>query len=271
MALALGATLAAARGTISRHPALAGILLLLFLTLQGWQVREAHRDWVAHLQQVQQVATQMQEILPTVSAGTEIYAHRFVLRPNFTAAAAAVWYGQPGLSGGSLQRLQAKPEATSATYLFDYEDGRLYNLMPSLQEHAETIFLWQEPDATIAAGGYGSGAYTPQQVAGPPGDRRLAIAVQPPAEGWLSLAYTATVPAQSHFQVAAWGERGARFRVRVQDGNGEVETLPLATGGGPAWQAIELPLTRSQGKHVTILLETAQDEGYWSIPRFVRD
>jgi hypothetical protein len=239
-------------------------------------VGDDQRIWQQRAEEVRRVQRQMKQLLPEVTPQTQIYAHRFVLTPSFTPYAAAVWYNEPGLAGGSLSLLRQQEQITRQTYLFDYAQGRLYNLMPAFQDHAQSIVLWQEPRAELltAPGQETTGAsYDPAVVDGPPGASRLALRVQPPDQGWLSLVYTDTVPAGSHFAVDVWGPPGTTFRGRLEDEAGQ-EHLLFRTTPTDGWQPLRVPLHEYGGRRVTLHLDVMGPPGgqaFWTQPRFVLD
>jgi hypothetical protein len=273
---------------------LAGILLAnINIT---WQTQ---RSWLAKAQEDKRVEEQMKRLLPEVTADSHLFANRFVVTPSFLRAVAQVWYDQPlSPPAGSFSQLKLHGRATDDFYLFDYANGQLVNLMPELQEHDETIFLWsQEPRAEIVpedgeeAVGAAAGV-SEMIITGPEGDQRLAFLTEPPesGQGWLSLVYVVSVPDQSELRLAMRkefgrlpGEDGMAFRVRLMDQSGQTETL-LETfltageaGTEEVWQEVAIPLQPYWNQAVVLRLEVSagknalHDQGYWANPRFVID
>lgn len=252
-------------------------LLALILGLNALLVGDDQRAWQQRAHEVEAVARQMKRILPGVSPRTEIYAHRFVLVPSFAPHAAAVWYDEPGIEGGTLQDLQQRREkrVSPETVLFDYQDGELAIVAPWFQVQGPLRMLWQTPQATLVARGdslSGNGRLLTNQVAGPPEDRRLALEAQPPQEGWLSLVYTTTVPAGSQLATDVWGPEGMAFRIRLMPDSGPPRLLSRTVVAGGGWQPLTAPLGRYAGQTVTLRLEVSgppAKPAYWTIPRLV--
>ncbi|HSM56688.1 MAG TPA: hypothetical protein VK879_11085 [Candidatus Sulfomarinibacteraceae bacterium] len=256
--------------------ALTGIALVL--ALNSLLIGSAQRTWQQRTVEVAGVARQMRQLLPQAPAQAQMFAHRFVLQPGFVAAAAAVWYEQPQISGGSLQRLKEQGYATPTTYLWDYEDGRLYNAIPDFQNHPLTIPLWQPTDTSII-GSSGdpsdTGAYTLHSAVGPPGERRLGVVVRPPETGWLSLAYEESVPENGVFIVDVWASAGAAIRLRIDGASGQTETIAtllITEEDARRWQSLATSLPAYSGKPVTVHVDVqspSRDDVSLSVPRFV--
>ncbi|MFW5940996.1 MAG: hypothetical protein ACOCXI_04295 [Chloroflexota bacterium] len=270
-------------GTLSRRATtdrlrLALSAMALILALNTLLIGSAQQAWQQRTAEVAGVARQMKRRLPQPPAQTQMFAHRFVLQPGFVAAAAAVWYDQPQISGGSLQRLKEQGEATPATYLWDFEDGRLYNAMPGFQKHRLTIPLWQPSAATVvdsSGDASDSGAYTLDSTVGPPDERRLGVTIRPPGSGWLSLAYEEVVPDDGAFTVDVWAHAGAVVRLRLQDASGRtttVATLPVTRQNAQRWQTLATPLPSYGGKRVIVYLDVqgpTRHDVSLTVPRFV--
>lgn len=250
------------------RPGLIIPLLTLWLAWQLVLVNRADAVWLANAQQEAQVEQQMKALLPAVTPETAIFANRFVISPTYIRAVAAVWYDQVGLGGGSFTILRNSPEAGRHDFVFDYEDGQLFNLMPELQDHDKTIFLWrfpatatlQRPDGTFSP----LPDYQTETVVGPAGAKRFAIATPIRSDGLVSLDYLATVPVGSQLALALWGAGQAQI---------EAETV-LVGSGRDNWQDFTIDLTPYWGQQVTIRLQVPageQGHSYWANPRFVID
>lgn len=259
-------------------------LLLAFLALNIALVGDDQQAWQRHTEEVAHVAQQMRALIPQATANTQIYAQRFVLTPSFTPYAAAVWYGEPGIGGGSLAKLQSIDEVDGETYLLDYQDGQLFNIMPQLQDFSRSRILWLPHEATLSsslASGQ-AGAYDPLQMAQAAGERRLALHVMPPENGWLTLHYQMAGPdsvGNSFHQLATaiLGPEGAAFRVRLRTAEGVErvafqQTINRQQSG--AWLPLHIPLSWNDGAEAaTILLDVQTPPGaaaYWAVPALVR-
>lgn len=249
-------------------------LLALLLAANVAFIGDDQRAWQDHVNRVASVETQMKQIIPTVSQDTQIFAHRFVLLPGFTPYAAAVWYAEPGLTGGSLDKMRAQAWLTGETYLLDYDGELLFNLLPDLQDHRRTAILWQAPHAAVTGqtASDQSAAYTLQQVAGPPGARRLAVRLSPPAAGWLALTYDVDPPPGAQLGTAILGEAGTVFRVRfvMEDGTEIIAaTVTVTSAAAGAWHALSIPLGGQGQIPRQIVLEVSgpPSPAYWSTPR----
>jgi hypothetical protein len=241
---------------------LLGHLSVLQNTQAGWLAR-AERDARAE--------REMKAILPAIGPETHVFANRFPITPQFFRAVTQVWYNLPAKLPppvGAFDQLQKYGRATADFYLFDYEDGQLYNLMPELQISDETIFLWRdEPDVVGAA-------QANFAIVGPPGLRRLAIQVKPlaEAEGWLGLVYEGpTTPANSTLRLAFRSDAASEtpFRVRLA-GSGPETVYEGVFRPGEEWVEVMIPLDSQVGERLTVWLETAvapPSSGYWANPR----
>jgi hypothetical protein len=263
------------------------LVLAVFLGVQAGQVGRVHETWLARAAEMRRAEAQMKALLPELAAEQAVFAHRFVMNPGFLPFTLAVWYDRPQVTGGSLNKLRTNAqfrEVTDDYYILDYADGRLYNLLPELQEASPAILLWHDrPEAVYVAP---DGTATPLSeeqvredvVAGPAGMPRLTTQVQPTTEGWAALGYRTVVPPGAELAVQVWGPPGANVRVRVTNPAGvtkilHAETL-LATAES-SWHTIQLPLTAYPGQTVTIWLEagtadtTLSPAVYWANPRLI--
>lgn len=251
------------------------------LLVQAGLIRHFQGDWVAMTQEQADAARQMKEIIPA-GQNAHVFAYRFAIRPEYLPSFAEVWYGREMPEpAGSLDELQRHGRATNDFYLLDYENGRVYNLMPELQAHDQTIFLWSQAPRVESVGQRAeiitsnSPAGINVTVTGPPADRRLALPVQPPErDQWLSLAYVVTIPEQSQLRLGLRSSGRLAFRVRLLPLAGPPEVLYEVTRepSQGKWTEVTIPMATYGGQPVVLRLETAGQSdawGYWANPRFV--
>ena len=257
------------------------LLLTAVLLLQFNIINNTQANWLLRAQRYRRAEAQVKEMLPDVNANTTVLAHRFPITPSFLPATIQVWYEttiNTAVVGGLSQLQEAEP-ATPDYYLFDYQDGNVVNLMPELQEHAETLFLWsqdgrleqinpqsqvvqqRDSDLTLA-------------VAGPEDD--LRVSVIPPAletpTTWNSLIYPIRIPSNSQLQFSFFAQDAeAAFRVRLLGRGSEWETLLETTIPTPnQWTDITLPMPDHAEQSVIFRLESTKD-GIWGNPRLTSD
>ncbi len=263
-----------------------GMLILAALVSSTSYVRDVQAGWLADVEEELSARRQMQMMLPEVDETMHIFAYRFPITPNFLRSVVQVWYErdepyrQPF---GPLARLQAHGQANRNFYVLDWDgNGRLYNLMPELQESSRTILVWNTPiRAEVIMGNAvnieGAGAQI-LSVAGPNADRRLSVKIDPPVEnGWRGLVYEVTVPENGRLQTAVW--QGAstdtdqlRFRLRLNTTHQSTETLLDVTldSNNDRWQEIEIQLEDLAATAVTLHLEVSgTGSGYWANPRII--
>lgn len=281
-------------GSKAARQAVTGVALLALLLLNGRTIGRMHAIWLELSAHDEEVRQQMQQLMPQVSSETHVFAHRFVSDASYLPATVMVWYGRPqSPPGGTLRQLLDHEGVTRDFYLFDYSDGRLVNLMPELQQHDQTVFIWnREPVmAIVTPDGQRHPPDAAEQpgivLAGPEHDRRLALLTPLPEDvqdGWLSLRYTVPVPDGSELRLAirrpAEGEVAYRIRLTPASGPGETlfekqwEEADMTTGAG--WQDVVLPLDTYRHQTVTLDFEVRDRErviggGYWSNMRFVSE
>ena len=250
--------------------------------------RTTQQAWLARAQEDQSAKTQMQAILPEIGPDTRVFANRFPITPQFMRSVTEIWYelGQSvPMPSGSFTQLQLHGKATPDYYVFDYENGKVMNLMPELQQADETVFIWsQEPRLDIVAGD-GETLETATNageqgfaVVGTEENRRFAVKLAPSAliDGWLSLVYEIpTVPVNSYLRLSMRTDvvPGTPVRVRLDLASGESVTIFEGTTTGE-WLELTKPMAEYAGQTVRVRLETAVAPGgtvYWGNPRFVVD
>ncbi len=240
-------------------------VILLIMGSHIYQVRLVQADWLANVLEEESARQQLREIIPTLTPDNHIFAVRFPIAPRFMRSVAQVWYDLPlERPGGSLEHLRAAKEADPSYYVLDYTDGRVYNLMPDLQEYDRTIFLWAVAETPA-----------PTVVSAPNG-RQLALKVTPSPGQWQSLEYTRQIPRNSALKTAVLLQPGLTYRVRIQGDFAPPQTVTevTAVSDQAAWEEILVPLEPYWGKTITISLEaTSADDtpAYWGNPRLVVD
>jgi len=244
------------------------IIAFLLLLAMGWhifQTRQIQADWLENVLEEETARQQLREIIPALTTEDHIFAVRFPIAPRFTRSVAQVWYDLPlERPGGSLEHLRAAKEADPTYYVLDYADGRVYNLMPDLQEHDRTIFLWARSTTPAPA------------VVSAPNGRQLALKATPPPGQWQSLEYTLQIPQNSGLKTAVLLQPGLTYRIRIQEAFAPPQTVAevTAVSDQAAWEEILVPLEPYWGKSITISLEATSAEdtpAYWGNPRLVVD
>jgi hypothetical protein len=292
IALAVGGTLTQAIGERVARPgafsprtawAAAAAGLLIFALVQAQGARRTAAGVEILMADLEQTEAQMKAILPQVTRDTKVFAHRFTLSAPYFAPAAAVWYAAPHLEGGDLAALQSYPRLTPDFYVFDQADGRLYDLMPEVRSHRETVLLWREP--AVAAELIREGepplpfeAHDLAVMPGSAGESRFGIEVASPPGSTVSLTYRLDVPPGASLAFAISGVAGQTFRVRAQAADGaEAVVFEESLGGDSSegWQEQLVTLTELGGQEVQFTLEvTGAAEpavARWANPRLVLD
>ncbi|MCB8983110.1 MAG: hypothetical protein H6659_04755 [Ardenticatenaceae bacterium] len=262
---------------------LAVTAVLLFHVVQ---IRRGEVQWLQRTQRDQLAEQEMKAILPTLTPDTHVFANRFPITPQFFRAVTEVWYQQTQrlpLPTGSFTQLQEAGRATSDYYVFDYDNGRVYNLMPELQTSSETVFIWSNDprlDLVDEAGQVTSLATETAQtnfaIVKSGDGRRFAVQVTPDVEteGWLSLMYIVPeIPAGSDLRLAFRSnvEGETPFRVRLSRLDGQAVTLAEGVfTPEQEWAEVTVPLAAYGGESVIVRLETAVSPphtAYWANPR----
>lgn len=258
--------------------------LLLLAAVYLYQlpiINNTQRSWLERAERYRQAEMQVKEIVPTVDANTTVFANRFPITPSFLPATFQVWYETTinTTLGGGIPQLQAAGRATQAYYLFDYQDGNVVNLMPELQAHEETLFLWaqngqleqitpshqinQLPDANLSP-----------VVAGPENDLRVSIVPTSTetADIWNSIIYPISIPTNSQLQFSLFAQdTETTFRIRIGSDGSEEELLSATSLPTlKQWADFTIPLRDYWGQSVEIRLESTKD-GFWGNPRLVID
>jgi hypothetical protein len=249
--------------------------LVLFLGLHGWEVERGMSRFIDLTRRVKTAEGQLKANLPTLS-NEKLFAARFVLSPQYFVPAAGVWYGRPDLSGGSLDALKQYQTINRDFYLFDEVDGRLYNLAPELQAHAQTSLLWRNEPEVVWEQADTAVPLTPEDTGSdnifiPPDDPRLAIRVTLLGEGWVSLNYQEKIPADGQLATAVRGEPGQTFHILVNGATIFTHTIQADETG---WIDVLIPLTDYANETAVIQLQLSGEKdtaGFWANPRLVID
>lgn len=304
ISLAIGASLgrllsiSALSTNVNRVLVIFGLVTVLSVHIA--HIRQSQLEWLIQTDTVKSIQSQMMSLLADPASDAHFFAFRFVPVPDYIQAMAAVWYERPFQTpGGDYNRLKRQGWATSDYYLFDYHEGVLYNLMPELQEHQRTLFVWgQEPVVEVwdergqPLNSPSTFYYAVDQVVGPVNERRLSIVMHPPeaSNSWASLGYVVEIPRNSElcFAIMRDGggsadEDGMAFRVRVQGESGRSDAVFESFLEHPApevpigWMEAVIPMETYWGQTVNLCLEVAagantlHDYGCWANPRLVID
>lgn len=271
------------------YPAAAALMVgLLFLILVNSShiVRIAQANWFEETVEETSARTQIQALLPEIDEKMHIFAFRFPITPRFLRSVLQVWYerDQPYRQPfGPLDALQAHGVATPNFYLLDWDNnGRLYNLMPELQERQRTVFVWSRPAKMELLPGQ-TAVPEPEgrqklTIEGPANDRRLAVLLEAPeGDAWRSLSYALAIGEESMLETAVYyqGEESSsmRFRIRLQDSTETATLLDIEMPAGEsAWHEVQIPLrARLRETAVTLYLEVSgKGEGFWANPRLTK-
>ncbi len=262
----------------------AALAVSIFIFGQIRAIINTQQRWLENAEEEIIAATQVKQLLPTINSDEHFFSVRFPIAPQFTRSVMQVWYDTPlERPGGGLPHLQAYGRANADYYVLDYDNGQVYNLMPELQEHAETIFLWAKPftdqivtDNTKPNPLPGNDPLK-MQVVDDGTKTYLAINMTPPgaADQWLARAFTAQVPENSSLQTAVLPKPNTSYRIRITGSDGTTETVfQFDPSQETGWQETAVPLNDYWGDTVVISLEVMGDGDtavYWANPRFVID
>lgn len=269
------------------------VVLLLNAGYHAFVVRQRQALWLPEAHVTLSIEQQLKALLPEPPESAHFYAMRATDIPDYFQAMASTWYGHSfAWPGGGVSRLLTKGWASRNDYVFDFEAGVLYDLMPELHTSDKTWLLLQQiPQARLLsddiATGYGveEFAWNPSSVVGPAGARRLGIQLDlaPQIQGWHSLCYTVTPPSHAVFQTAVYAAAKDKepetdaldARVRLVDSDGASTTLwddrmPISSVG---WFPIDVDLAASAGESVELCVEVlhitgrSQVEVAWANPR----
>ncbi len=246
------------------------------------QTRITQQLWLNNVIEEAIARQQLADLFPTISPDNHFFAVRFPIAPQFTRSVIQLWYSTPlERPGGSLDHLRAAGQADPTFVVLDYADGQVYNLMPELQEHDQTIFLWAKPLVQEwIEDGVATAVPQPETtlpIVEAPNGRQLAVKMTPENGRWLSYSTTVAVPENSMLQTAVLPQPGLRYRLRLRTFNGDEVTLfDTASEESEKWEAVTIPLDSYAGTAVTIFFQvwtekTVENEtsGYWANPRLI--
>ena len=259
------------------------LLLIAFLIFQGVVTRRNQAAWLADVTEDQSIMEPMREMMPTVTAVTHVFANHLPITPKFLRSVIYVWYGiMPPNPSGPLDKLLEDGEATRDYYVFDYENGRLLNLMPELQQHDETFLLLARPLTHEVHREEGvfpvSVEIASVTVVGPENARRLSLKMTPPTDDhdWVAQSYLYAIPAHSTLALGVLTTEEVHYRVLIEESGGSSTTVwESAVGRNGEWQDGEIRLEQWVETAVIIRLEAnyigkgEPPAAYWSNPRII--
>ncbi len=269
-----------------RSPRLNQLVLLVIVTAVSLhhinQTRNTQQQWLDNVTEEAIARQQLAQLYPSISPDNHFFSVRFPIAPQFTRSVVQLWYDTPlERPGGSLDHLRATGQADRSTVVLDYADGQVYNLMPELQEHDKTIFLWaqQSQRTWIEADGTETAVSDPDTslpIVAAQNGSQLAIKMTPQNGRWLSHSVIATIPPNGELNTAILPRPGLRYRLRLRTSEGE-EVVLLDTNEGEAqnWQPVAVSLADYAGTAVTLRFEVWGENaaetvsGYWANPRLV--
>ena len=243
------------------------------------QTTIAQENWLLEVAEEAVAREKLAELFPTISPESHFFAYRFPIAPQFTRSVVQLWYDTPlEPPGGSLDHLRQEEVATRDFVVLDYHDGQMTNLMPELQQHDETIFLWARPSHQewIAEDGTETAVPNPDNtlpVVKAPNGTHLSLQMTPENGRWLSHTVVMTVPTDSELHTAVLNQSNLRYRLRLITAGGEEVILFDEVGNGTnRWQPIIAPLM-AYGETAVMLRFEVWGDGvpvYWANPRLVR-
>jgi hypothetical protein len=248
------------------------------------QTRNTQQQWLANVTEEAEVRQQLAELFPSISPDNHFFSVRFPIAPQFTRSVVQLWYDTPlERPGGSLDHLFAAGRANRDFVVLDYADGQVVNLMPELQQHDETIFLWAQQSRRAWLEEDGKETAVPNSDTSLPiveaqNGRQLAIKMTPQNGRWLSHSVITTIPPNSELHTAILPRPGLRYRLRLRTLEGEeIVLLDMNEGQVESWQPVVISLEAYAGTGVTLRFEiwgenvTEDVSGYWANPRLVVD
>ena len=237
-------------------------------------------QWLNNAIEEENAREQLAELFPTISPDNHFFSVRFPIAPQFTRAVVQLWYDTSlERPGGALPQLRAADPITRDFVVLDYNNGQVYNLMPELQLHDETIFLWKERAQQVWLDETGTEISVPEPDATLPivaaeNGSQLAIKLTPANGRWLSHKIRLEIPPNSVLETAVLPQPGVSYRLRLQTADGEQQIVFEQSGdAAQEWQPISVPLAEYAGSTLTLRFEVlgenlAEDSGaYWANPR----
>jgi hypothetical protein len=247
-------------------------------------IRQTQQQWLDDVVEEATVKEHLADLFPTISPESHFFAVRFPIAPQFTRTVMQVWYDMPlERPGGSLDHLRAANPITRDFVVLDYANGQVYNLMPELQQHDETRFLWTEQAQQVWLNENGTETALPQPeatlpIVAAPNGSQIALKLTPENGRWLSHKISLNLPINSVLETAVLPQSGLHYRLRLQTNSGETRVLYETSGDeAPEWQPISLPLGLFSDTIVTLHFEVLGENlaensaAYWANPRLVLD
>ena len=244
------------------------------------QIRPIQQNWLDDALEEAAAREQLADMFPTISPDNHFFAVRFPIAPQFTRTVVQLWYDTPlERPGGGLDHLREADPVTRDFVVLDYQNGQLTNLMPELQAHDQTIFLWTEPAQQVWLDADGTEMVVPEPAATLPivaaeNGSQLAVKLLPANGRWLTHKVSLAIPENSVLETAVLPLPGLSYRLRLQTADGEQQTVFEQTGGETqSWQPISVPLEQYAGSTLTVRFEVlgenlAEGSGaYWANPR----
>lgn len=244
------------------------------------QNQATQQRWLDNVTEEALARQQLTELFPGISPQNHFFAVRFPIAPEFIRSVVQLWYQTPlEHPGGSLEVLQELGQADRTFVVLDYAEGQVYNLMPELQQHDETIFLWAKPFSQFWLEADGQETAVPQPkltipIVAAQNGSQLAIKMTPPNGRWLSYSTTFTVPENSELQTAVLHRPGIHYRLRLILLNGKTVTLFASnTGTAQTWDSVKISLEAYEAMPVTLRFEVLGNNAaknasaYWGNPR----
>lgn len=268
-------------------------LLLVNAVYQTYVVRQRQALWLPEAATTQSIEQQLKELLPEPPKNAHFYAMRAADIPDYFQAMASTWYSQNFIwPGGAVSRLLTKGWGSPDDYVFDFDAGVLYDLMPELRTSNKTWLLLQlTPQARLLNDEIGAEhdaaefTWNPLSVVGPTDERRLGIQfdLEPQIQDWHSLCYTLVIPSQAVFQTAIYIAAKdqdaktdvAHARVRLLAPDRAATTLwnDRVPVGAVSWFPIDVDLRSAAGENSELCVEVSrvtgrsQVEVAWANPR----
>ncbi|MFZ1400683.1 MAG: hypothetical protein WAS33_27525 [Candidatus Promineifilaceae bacterium] len=245
------------------------------------RIRLTQQQWLADVIEEAEARVQLANLYPTISPENHFFAIRFPIAPQFTRTVVQLWYDTPlERPGGDLPQLRTADPVTREFVVLDYDNGQIYSLMPELQQHDETIFLWAQPTQQVWLDEFDTEIINPNPAAELPivtaeNGRSLSLKLMPANGRWLSNKVQLEIPQNSVLETAVLPQPGVQYRLRLLTSSGDEQLLFEYAGGEESlqWQPVSVPLTAFAGSTVTLRFEVMGENlpttsaAYWANPR----
>ena len=264
------------------------VLALLLVTAVSWhhlqKIQASQQLWLNNVAEEAEAREQLSAKIPSITPDDHFFAVRFPIAPTFTRTVIQLWYDTPLESpGGDLAQLRRAGRADPSFVVLDYRDGVVYNLMPSLQQYEETIFLWADEGELVWLDENGNETAVTDQnrrnlaVYRATNGSQLALNLHAENGRWLAHKVDLTLPVNSELQTAVLPTFGLQYRLRLVTNSGEARILyESGETVGTVWQPVAIPLGLFADTAVTLYFEvrgenlTDDSAAYWANPRLVR-